>query len=205
VRTPAHPGFRNDPVWRPAELASRTESSRYIRGVASDRHRRLGSRTLALAERRRSLVRLLIALFVARVVVTVTEIVESEVTLFSAIITAAIGLEAWRAWRVSRLASRDGGGEVELPDTVWNRLLLPLERRGPALLYILTAAYATAFVALLAAGESRDTLLDAAVISREIVTFFFLGVLVAGYLSVRPTMRDKHGRRGAQSRYPQSR
>jgi hypothetical protein len=58
---------------------------------------RIGSRIVAIAERRGSLVRLLIALFVARIVVTVTEIVESEVTLWSALITAAIGLEAWRA------------------------------------------------------------------------------------------------------------
>ena len=159
--------------------------------MASDSHRGIGSRTVALAERRGSLVRLLIALFVSRIVVTVTEIVESDVTMFSAFITAAIGIEAWRAWRVSRLAAGDGRGAVDLPDTVWNRLLLPLERRGPALLYLSSAAYAVAFVALVAAGESRDTLLDVAVVSRELVTFFFLGVLVAGYLSVRPTLRDE--------------
>ena len=148
---------------------------------------RLGSRTVAIAERRGSLVRLLIALFAARIVVTVTEILESEVTLFSAVITAAIGIEAWRAWRVSRVAHRDAAATVDLPDTVWNRLLLPLERRGPVLLYALTAAYGLAYVIVRASGESRDTLLDAAVISRELITFVFLAVLVAGYLSVRPT------------------
>jgi hypothetical protein len=151
----------------------------------------VAGKTVALAKRRTSLVRLLIALFVARIVVTVTEIVESEVTLFSAFVTAAIGIEAWRAWRVSRAAAYGGGASVALPDTFWNRLLLPLERRGPLVLYALSVAYAVAFVAVLAAGESRDTLLDAAVISREVITFVFLGVLVAGYLSVRPTLRDE--------------
>lgn len=148
----------------------------------------IGGKTVALAKRRASLVRLLIALFVARIVVTITEIVESEVTIFSAVVTAAIGVEAWRAWRVSRVA---GGAAVALPDTFWNRGLLPLERRGPVVLYVLSAVYAVAFVALLAAGESRDALLDAAVISREVITFVFLAVLVAGYLSVRPTLRDE--------------
>jgi hypothetical protein len=151
----------------------------------------IGGKSVALAKRRASLVRLLIALFVARIVVTITEIVESEVTLFSAVVTAAIGIEAWRAWRVSRVARQEGGATVTLPDTFWNRLLLPLERRGPLVLYVLATAYAIAFVAVLAAGESRDTLLDAAVISREVITFVFLGVLVAGYLSVRPTLRDE--------------
>jgi hypothetical protein len=151
----------------------------------------IGGKTVALAERRGSLVRLLIALFVARIVVTITEIAESEVTVFSAVITAAIGIEAWRAWRVSRVAQREGGPAVELPDTVWNRILLPLERRGPVILYVLSAAYSIAYVAVRIAGESRDTLLDAAVISREAITFLFLGVLVAGYLSVRPTFRDE--------------
>jgi hypothetical protein len=151
----------------------------------------VGGKTVALAKRRASLVRLLIALFVARIVVTITEIVESEVTLFSAFVTAAIGIEAWRAWRVSRVAAREGETSVPLPDTIWNRLLLPLERHGPLVLYALSAAYAVAFVAVLAAGESRDTLLDAAVITREVITFVFLGVLVAGYLSVRPTLRSE--------------
>jgi hypothetical protein len=149
----------------------------------------IGSRTVAIAERRGSLVRLLIALFVARIVVTITEIVESEVTLWSAFVTAAIGIEAWRAWRVGRVAHREGAGEVPLPDTFWNRVLLPLERHGPVALYCVSAAYAVTFVAVLIAGESRETLLDVAVISRELITFLFLGVLVAGYLSVRPALR----------------
>jgi hypothetical protein len=159
--------------------------------MSGGRRHYIGGKSVALAERRGSLVRLLIALFVARIVVTITEIAESEVTLFSAVITAAIGIEAWRAWRVSRVAQREGGPPVELPDTVWNRILLPLERRGPVILYALTAAYAVAYLAVRISGESRDTLLDAAVISREVITFLFLGVLVAGYLSVRPTFRDE--------------
>jgi hypothetical protein len=159
--------------------------------MSTGRRHYIGGKSVALAERRGSLVRLLIALFIARIVVTITEIVESELTVFSAVITAAIGIEAWRAWRVSRVAQREGGRTVELPDTAWNRILLPLERRGPVILYALTAAYAIAFIAVSVAGESRDTLLDAAVISREAITFLFLGVLVAGYLSVRPTLRDE--------------
>jgi hypothetical protein len=156
----------------------------------STRHR-LGSRTVAIVERRGSLVRLLIALFIARMIVTVTEIIESEVTWFSAVVTVAIGLEAWRAWRVSRVARRTGDkGIVALPDTVWNRMLEPLERRGPLALYVLTALYAGAFGALLLAGESRETLLTAAQISREVITLIFLAVLFAGYLSVRSTSRS---------------
>ena len=149
------------------------------------------SRTVALAERRSSLVRLLIALFVARIVVTITEIIESEVTFFSALVTAAIGIEAWRAWRVSRVIRREGAPPVELPDTVWNRILLPLERYGPPVLYVLTAVYAIAYVAGLAVGEPRDTVVLVAQITREVVTFFFLGVLLAGYLSVRATFKKK--------------
>jgi hypothetical protein len=142
-----------------------------------------------VAERRRSLVRLLLALFVARIVVTITEIIESEVTLFSAVVTAAIGIEAWRAWRVSRVVRDEPGRPVELPDNVWNRVLLPLERKGPPVAYALTAAYAIGYVAVLAIGESRETLLLAAQIGREVITFVFLGVLLAGYLSVRSTLK----------------
>jgi hypothetical protein len=157
--------------------------------VAGRSGRRFGSRAVAVAERRSSLVRLLIALFAMRIVVTVTEVIESELTPFSAVVTAAIGLEAWRAWRVSRAAG--DGPPIELPDTVWNRLLLPLERRGPPILYALTGAYAVAYIVLLAIGESRDTLLVGAQIARELVTFVFLGVLLAGYMSVRSTLKSE--------------
>ena len=138
-----------------------------------------------MVERRRSLVRLLIALFVLRIVVTVTEVAESELTVWSAVVTAAIGVEAWRAWRVRRVAQAQSAESAPLPDSVWNRILTPLEKRGPVVLYALAAVYAAAFLALLVAGESRDTLLTVAQVSRELITLFFLGVLVAGYLSVR--------------------
>lgn len=138
-----------------------------------------------MVERRSSLVRLLIALFVLRIVVTVTEVAESELTVWSAVVTAAIGIEAWRAWRVRRVAQAQSAESAPLPDSVWNRILTPLEGRGPVVLYALAAVYAAAFLALLVAGESRDTLLTVAQVSRELITLFFLGVLVAGYLSVR--------------------
>ena len=138
-----------------------------------------------MVERRSSLVRLLIALFVLRIVVTVTEVAESELTVWSAVVTAAIGVEAWRAWRVRRVAQAQSAESAPLPDSVWNRILTPLETRGPVVLYALAAVYAAAFLALLVAGESRDTLLTVAQVSRELITLFFLGVLVAGYLSVR--------------------
>ena len=93
---------------------------------------------------------------------------------------------------MSRVAHGRGEPAVQLPDTVWNRILLPLERRGPLVLYALTLIYAAAYIVLLAAGESRDDLLLGAQIGRELVTLVFLGVLVAGYLSVRPTFRDDH-------------
>jgi hypothetical protein len=159
--------------------------------MAGRRGSRFGSRTVAVAERRSSLVRLLIALFVARIVVTITEVIESEVTFFSAVVTAAIGIEAWRAWRVSRAVRGEPVQAIELPNTVWNRVLLPLERRGPPVLYALTAAYAIAYVAVLAVGESRETLLLAAQIGREVITFAFLAVLLAGYLSVRSTLKTE--------------
>jgi hypothetical protein len=157
--------------------------------VDGRRRSRFSSRAIALAERRSSLVRLLIALFVARIVVTITEVIESELTFFSAVVTAAIGIEAWRAWRVARTVRAEPARAVELPDNVWNRVLLPLERRGPPVLYVLTAAYAVAYVVVLAVGESHETLLLAAQIGREVITLVFLGVLIAGYLSVRSTLK----------------
>ena len=141
-------------------------------------------RTRALVERRTSLVRLLIALFVARIVVTITEIAEARLTWWSVLVTAAIGAEAWRAWIVAR-AGRDAAAAEPIPDPGWDRVLRPLERYGPAVLTVLTVLYAAAFIALTVAGESRDRLLDVTVIAREALTFFFLFVLVAGYRSIR--------------------
>lgn len=153
--------------------------------TSSQPKHRLRSRTRDLVERRLSLVRLLIAIFVARIAVTLLEVGESNVSLWGALITLAIAIEAWRAWTVARVARR---GEVEaapIPDSGWDRFLRPLERTGPVIIYGLTAAFAVAVVVLLVLGESHDTLLDVALIGREITTFFFLAVIFAGYMSVR--------------------
>lgn len=146
---------------------------------------RLGSRTRDLAERRLSLVKLLIALFVARMVVTVVEVTEQRLSFWSVLITAAIGIEAWRAWSVSRVAKREHREPAPLPDTAWDRFLRPLERVGPAAIYALTAVFVVVALVLLALGNPHDTLLDVAIVCREITTFFFLGVILAAYMSVR--------------------
>lgn len=148
------------------------------------RHR-VRSRTRYVAERRLSLVKLLIALFVARAVVTVVELTEERITWWSLLITFAIGLEAWRAWSVARVARQAGTTPAPLPATAWDRLLTPAERHGPAVIYALTVAFAVAALVLLALGNPHDVLLDVAIVARELTTFAVLGVLLAGYLSVR--------------------
>ena len=150
---------------------------------------RLRSRTRDLAERRPSLVRLLIALFVARVAVTVVEVTETRLTWWSLLVTLAIGIEAWRAWTVSRVAKVEHSHPAPLPDSKWDRFLRPLERRGPAVLYSLTAVFLAATLVLLILGNPHDTLLDIAIIAREITTLFFLTVILAAYLSVRRAAR----------------
>lgn len=132
--------------------------------------------------------RLLIALFVARMVVTVVEVTEQRLS-WSVLITAAIGIEAWRAWSVSRVAKREHHEQAPLPDTAWDRFLRPLERAGPAVIYGLTAVFVAAAVVLLVLGNPHDTLFDVAIVCREITTFVFLGVLLAAYMSVRRTSR----------------
>ena len=146
---------------------------------------RLRSRTRDLAERRPSLVRLLIALFVARVAVTVVELTESRLTWWALLITAAIGIEAWRAWTVSRVAKAEHLKPAPVPDSRWDRFLRPLERRGPAVLYSLTAIFLVATLVLVIIGNPRDALLDIAIIGREITTLFFLAVILAAYFSIR--------------------
>jgi hypothetical protein len=153
--------------------------------IAAEPKRRFRSRTRDLAERRLSLVKLLIAIFVARMVVTVVELGEQRVNLFTALITAAIAIEAWRAWAVSRVAKREHLQEAAIPDSGWDRFLRPLEKFGPAMIYALTAAFALVAVVILILGGSHDDLLDAAVIGREITTFFFVAVILAAYMSVR--------------------
>lgn len=147
--------------------------------------RRLRSRTRDLVEKRISLVRLLIAIFVARIAVTVLEVGESNISLWGALITLAIAVEAWRAWTVARVAKRGDVAAAPIADSGWDRFLRPLERSGPVVIYTLTAIFVVAVLVLLVLGESHDTLLDAALIGREITTFFFLGVIFAGYMSVR--------------------
>jgi hypothetical protein len=150
-----------------------------------ERRQRLRSRTRDLVERRLSLVRLLLAIFVARIAVTVVEVSESNVSWWSALITLAIAIEAWRAFTVARVARREHRSPAPIADSGWDRFLRPLERVGPVAIYALTAAFVVAVLVLVALGDSRDTLLDVAVIGREITTFFFLGVIFAGYMSVR--------------------
>ncbi len=147
--------------------------------------RGLGSRTRDLAERRLSLVRLLIALFVARMVVTGVELTEQRLTWWSTLVTLAIAIEAWRAWSVARVARRAGAAQAPLPDTRWDRFLTPLERRGPAILYGLSVAFVVAALVLLVTGDPHDVLLDVAIVAREITTIVFVVVLLAGYMSVR--------------------
>ena len=153
--------------------------------TAAETKPRLRSRTRDLAKRRPSLVRLLIALFVARVAVTVVEVTETRLTWWSLLITAAIGIEAWRAWTVSRVAKVEHLEPAPPPDSKWDRFLRPLERSGPAVLYSLTAMFLAATLVLVILGNSRDTLLDIAIIGREITTLFFLAVILAAYRSVR--------------------
>lgn len=153
--------------------------------TAAEPSHRLRSRTRDLAERRLSLVKLLIAIFVARMVVTVVEVTEERFSLFTALITAAIAVEAWRAWSVSRVARRDHLQAAPIPDSGWDRFLRPLERYGPAVIYALTAVFVVAALAVLALGNSHDRLLDIALVGRELTTVFFVAVILAGYMSVR--------------------
>jgi hypothetical protein len=132
-----------------------------------------------------SLVRLLVAIFVARMVVTVVEVTEQRLSFWSILITAAIAVEAWRAWSVARVARREHAEPTPLPDTAWDRFLRPLERVGPTVIYGLTAVFVAVAVVLLVLGNPHDTLLDVAIVCREITTIVFLGVILAGYMSVR--------------------
>ncbi|MDX6624307.1 MAG: hypothetical protein QOE75_2239 [Solirubrobacterales bacterium] len=113
------------------------------------------------------------------------DLAERRLSLFSVLITAAIAIEAWRAWAVSRVARREHLRAASIPDSGWGRFLRPLERHGPAVIYALTAIFAVVAIVLLLLGDSHEALLDAAVIGREITTFFFLAVVLAGYMSVR--------------------
>jgi hypothetical protein len=152
---------------------------------------RLRGRTRELVERRQSLARLLITLFVARVATTVVEVTESHLTWWSLLVTLAIGIEAWRAWTVVRAARRDpeAAAPAPLPDSAWDRLLRPVERYGPVVLIVLTVAYVAAVVVLAIDGTSRDRLLDVGLIGREATTLFFVFIVGAGYASLRGVAR----------------
>jgi hypothetical protein len=138
-----------------------------------------------IVQRRLSLVRLVIALFVARIVITVAEIAESRLTFFSLLVSLAIGLEAWRAWRVANAARSGGIARERVPDSIWDRMLRPVERVGPAALYAFTAVFAAVYVVMVVTGGSRDTLLDIVVAAREATTVAIIAVLAVGYLSIR--------------------
>lgn len=129
--------------------------------------------------------KLLVAIFVARMVVTVVELTEQRLTFWSILITAAIAVEAWRAWSVARVARREHLEQPSLPDTAWDRFLRPLERVGPTVIYGLTAVFVIASAVLLALGDPHDALLDIAIACREITTIVFVGVILAAYMSVR--------------------
>jgi hypothetical protein len=122
-------------------------------------------------------------------VVTVVELTEQRLTFWSILVTAAIGIEAWRAWSVSRAAKGGDREQAPLPDTAWDRFLRPLERSGPAVIYGLTAIFVVAAVVLLVLGDPHDRLLDIAVVCREITTVVFVGVILAAYMSVRQVPR----------------
>ncbi|UGS36384.1 hypothetical protein [Capillimicrobium parvum] len=137
-------------------------------------------------EQRLSIVRLLIALFVARIVVTVAEIAESRLTVWSVLISVAIGVEAWRAWRVRLAAKRAGLAPPPPPaDSVWNRILTPVERVGPAVLYVVTVLFVVATVAMVADDQAQDRLLNLTLVVREITTFLFVAIFIVAALAVR--------------------
>jgi hypothetical protein len=153
--------------------------------AAAEHKPRLRSRTRDLAERRLSLVKLLVAIFVARMVVTVVELTEQRLSFWSILITVAIAVEAWRAWSMARVAKREHAEPEPLPDSAWDRFLRPLERVGPTVVYGLTALFVVAALVLLVLGDPHDRLLDIATVCREITTFVFVGVILAAYMSVR--------------------
>ena len=133
--------------------------------------------------------KLLVAIFVARMVVTVVEVTEQRLSFWSILITAAIAIEAWRAWSVARVARREHAEPAPLPDNAWDRFLRPLERVGPAVVYGLTALFVVVSLVLLILGNPHDALLDVAIACREITTVVFVGVILAGYMSVRQPSR----------------
>jgi hypothetical protein len=149
------------------------------------------SRFASLAARRPSLVRLLIALLVSRIVVTIGEALEERITVWSLLITLAVGIEAWRAWVVHQQGKRAGITATPPPASVWDRILTPAERFGPAFLYALTVVFVVAYVVLEVDGGSKDTLLDVVVLVREFLTLLVIAILVVGTLAARDAERAR--------------
>src|SRR5918997_3236095 len=137
----------------------------------------------SLVARRGSLMKLLFALVVARIVVTIGEAVESPVSWWSLAIPLALVIEVWRGRAVLR-AGRSAAGPERAngppPDSIWEKILRPAERFGPPLLYLLTAAFIVAFVALLVAGEPREDLVELSALVREFLSLVVIAVLVVG-------------------------
>lgn len=134
-----------------------------------------------LVARRASLMRLLFALVVARIVVTIAEAVESRVSWWSLAITLALVIEIWRGRAVLRAGRSAAAAEVPVRDTPWERVLRPFERFGPPALYFLTATFIVAFLGLLVAGEPREDLVELSALVRELLSLIVIIVLVVGY------------------------
>jgi hypothetical protein len=146
----------------------------------------VSSRFVTLAERRRSLVRLLVALLVVRIVVTIAELIEASVSVVGLIVTLLLGIECWRAWSVAKVGARDDKtSEGPARASRADRILMPAERWGPAVLYVTGALFAVAYVILLVSGEPRLDLVYAAEIAREILLFAVIAVLLLGRSSLK--------------------
>jgi hypothetical protein len=150
---------------------------------------RMRSRTRDVVERRVSLAPVLLALFAWRIVVTVVEVAASRISWWSLLVTAAIGVEAWRAWSVARAVRAKTGGSLAAerptgpPVNAWDRVLRPIERVGPPVLVAGTVVYTAAIVVFAVAGGDHDVLLAVTAVVRELLTFGFLGLLLAAYRS----------------------
>jgi ABC-type polysaccharide/polyol phosphate export permease len=146
----------------------------------------VSSRFVSLAERRRSLVRLLVALLVVRIVVTIAELLEASVSVVGLIVTVLLGIECWRAWSVAKVGANSGAAaEAPARTSRADRILMPAERWGPAALYVFGALFAIAYVVLLVSGEPRLDLVYAAEIAREILLFVVIAVLLLGRSSIK--------------------
>lgn len=148
------------------------------------------SRIVRLAERRQALVKLLVALLVARIVTTAAELTEQKVGFFTILITVALAVEAWRAYAVTRRAgtrqaAEGRSGIPELPE----RILSAFERFGPTALYAFTGVFVVAYGVFELTALSNTALLDFTAVAREATTVVFVAILVLGYVSLPPDER----------------